>query len=413
MALFLYSKGKEYSYEDLFIAARESLASSRVQVPSNEPFMVFSKLLGCLICGLSCEIIDSDLTDLEIRNLGMSSESLLLGNKNEINLFYSIDEFVQALYEKKIKGSISLFTSGTTGRPKKVSHTITNLLRNIKKSESHIHDVWAFAYNPTHMAGIQVFFQALLNFNPLIDVFTSTEADFKYLSEHYGINRISATPTFYRKIISSTKEPWLNIRSVTCGGEKLDRGLYQALKITFPNARIYNIYASTEAGVLFQAINEIFIIPEYLNGKVMVSDSGEILVHESLIGNSEDLILDNGWYHSGDIVELLAPNKFIFKSRISEMINVGGDKVNPNEIEELISAMEFVYDVRVFGRRNSVTGEIVAAEVVLKNDVDKKKNYIEEIQKRLKQKVQPYKIPQIIKIVDKLNVTNTGKKARK
>lgn len=66
---------------------------------------------------------------------------------------------------------MTLFTSGTTGLPKSVSHSFASITRQVKKSERHINDIWGFAFNPTHMAGLQVFFQALLNKNSIIRLF--------------------------------------------------------------------------------------------------------------------------------------------------------------------------------------------------------------------------------------------------
>ena len=70
-----------------------------------------------------------------------------------------------------------MFTSGTTGQPKKVVHSIQTLTRSVRRGEKYNNQIWAYAYNPTHMAGLQVFFQAFENLNTLINVFNRTRSE--------------------------------------------------------------------------------------------------------------------------------------------------------------------------------------------------------------------------------------------
>jgi acyl-coenzyme A synthetase/AMP-(fatty) acid ligase len=122
------------------------------------------------------------------------------------------------------------------------------------------------------------------------------------------------------------------------------------------------------------------------------------------------LIVDS-WYNTGDIVGII-DGEIIFKSRKSEMINIGGYKVNPNEVEELIRSIDGVSDVLVKGRKNRITGEIVACEVEINEDVDEKeiKSLINKV---CSENLQKWKVPRSIKIVEGIEKTRTGKKVRK
>ena len=143
----------------------------------------------------------------------------------------------------------------------------------------------------------------------------------------------------------------------------------------------------------------------------MIGDDGELLIHKSLLGISDDIILEGEWYHTGDVVERLDENTFRFISRKTEMINVGGYKVNPHEVEKAIREIEGVLDVRVFGRSNRVTGNIVMAEIVAKNA--EVKPYIESEISKLNKHFQSWKVPRIVNFVDLIEQTRTGKKVRK
>jgi acyl-CoA synthetase (AMP-forming)/AMP-acid ligase II len=85
--------------------------------------------------------------------------------------FKSVSQLILNLNKPKINWSITLFSSGTTGQPKMVKHTWETLTRALKISEKHLPNVWGLAYNPAHIAGIQVILQALLNQNTLVRLF--------------------------------------------------------------------------------------------------------------------------------------------------------------------------------------------------------------------------------------------------
>ena len=84
-------------------------------------------------------------------------------------------DLINAIHDSR--SEITIFTSGTTGQPKKVIHSVMTLTRTVRIAERYKDKIWAFAYNPTHMAGLQVFFQALSNCNTLINVFNASRTD--------------------------------------------------------------------------------------------------------------------------------------------------------------------------------------------------------------------------------------------
>ena len=133
-----------------------------------------------------------------------------------------------------------------------------------------------------------------------------------------------------------------------------------------------------------------------------------MLIHKELLGISESLKLEGDWYKTGDVVEFKDKKRFKFKNRKSEMINVGGYKVNPSEVEAVIQEVKGVEDVIVFGRDNSVMGKIVVAHIVKTENEDKKK-VKERIKKITSSKLQDYKLPRLIKFVDSFDLTRTGK----
>ena len=259
------------------------------------------------------------------------------------------------------------------------------------------------------MAGLQVFFQALFNQNLIVNVFNASRNEVYQLIERYSISHISATPTFYR-LLAPSEKVYTSVRRVTLGGEKSDSRLYDFIHSVFPEAKINNIYASTEAGSLFAAKGDCFQIPDPLRNKFKVIDD-ELLIHYSLLGTSENFHLDGEFYHSGDLVEWVNANNglFRFKGRVNELINVGGYKVNPIEVEAVINSLDGVTQSLVYGRANSILGNILCAEVQMEEGKVKTER---EIRQYLIDRLQDYKIPRIIKFVDSFSLTRTGKLKR-
>jgi len=256
------------------------------------------------------------------------------------------------------------------------------------------------------MAGIQVFFQALLNGNSIVRLFGLDTKDIYTEITNNGITHISATPTFYRLLLPCN-ETFPSVERITSGGEKFNEKTFKQLNQVFPNAKITNVYASTEAGTLFASQNDIFSVrPEYES--LIHIENNELLIHRSLMGSTGTNV--DEWYNTGDVIEIVSqkPLKFRFVNRKSEMINVGGYKVNPLEVEEAILTLSGINNVRVYSKSNSVLGNIICCEVVTNS------SQITESSVRtfLQSKIQEFKIPRIIRFVDELTTTRTGKLKR-
>lgn len=254
-----------------------------------------------------------------------------------------------------------------------------------------------------------MFFQAFENLNTLVNVFNAGRLDVYAAIEENQITHLSATPTFYRLLLPFGRA-YPSVQRVTLGGEKSDWHLYDAIGRIFPNAKINNVYASTEAGSLFAAKGDCFQIPSAIKDKFEVKDK-ELMIHKSLLGQSDSFEFDGDYYHSGDIIEWVdeANGLFRFSSRKNELINVGGYKVNPGETENAILSINGVRQALVFGKPNAILGNVLCAEVLLEEGAELKEV---DIRKILKEHLQDFKIPRKIKFVESFSLTRTGKLKR-
>lgn len=403
--LFLHDNNTERTYDEL-IEKINSMDYCYPKFQSPSLFDFWTNLIAGLISNSSVTLLDSDISQSE------TDASILRDINKRANI---VKPFVNDFHEllglvEKSTSEITIFTSGTTGQPKEVHHSYQSLSRGVKKGDKFKNNIWGFAYNPTHMAGLQVFLQAFSNGNPLINVFNK---DRQYVLDRileFHISHISATPTFYRLLLP-VENVCESVIRVTLGGEKSGENLYKVIRQLFPNAKITNVYASTEAGTLFASKGDCFKIPEIIRDKFKVIDD-ELYIHESLLGKSLSFKLNGEYYASGDLIEWVDVKEglFRFKSRKNELINVGGYKVNPTEVEEALRGIEGVIDVRVFGKSNSILGNVLCADIVK----DSCSSLTEiELRSELKDNLQDFKIPRRIRFVESLSITRTGKMSRK
>lgn len=297
---------------------------------------------------------------------------------------------------------VTVRTSGTTGCAAAVRHRAEHLWRNVIVDSRHADAVWGLAFNPCHIAGVQVYLQALANGNTVVNLWGLAQAEVVSRCQMWGVTHLSATPTFYRLLLP-LDERLPAVRSISVGGERADENLIAQLRREFPGAKVRNIYASTEAGSLFVSAGDEFEVPSRLSDRVLC-DQGKLWLHRTLLGEAT---IPGEWYDTGDLVAITSttPLRFRVVGRVHGWINVGGEKVNPSEIEDVLLAHPAVAAARVYGRKNSVTGQILAAELVIKKALVTEQQVREFAAVRLP----PVKVPRLILFVRHLELTATGK----
>lgn len=404
MKPFYIDGGKVYPYS-LLVEEIDKETDYCPLYKTSDTYAYWKNLLKALICGYPVTLLDSDMSPNEI--VGIDSTRLNVFVDIEHEPVKTVERLVDLV--KGSKSEIAIFTSGTTGQPKKIVHTVASLTRTTRAGDKYWDNIWGFAYNPTHMAGLQVFFQAFENMNTVVNLFGKSRKEIYNIILRHRITHLSATPTFYRLLLP-VEESCPSVIRATLGGERSDERLYDTVRLVFPNAKVNNIYASTEAGSLFSSQDDCFRIPESIRDRIKVSEH-ELLIHKSLLGTSEKMILIEDWYHSGDIVEWVDKDNGVFRfvSRKNEMINVGGYKVNPEEVEDALMCVDGIRLAMVYGRSNSVLGSVVCADVVLESG---SRLDAVGIRRTMQDRLQDFKIPRRVRIVDALPLTRTGKLKR-
>lgn len=314
-------------------------------------------------------------------------------------------------------------TSGTTGEPKLVEHGLASLARTVKgDTEKGRKLTWGLIYELARFAGVQVFLQAMMGGSRL--VFTSRTVGVDGLVAELiggGCNAVSATPTLWRLLMMAESAGRLPLRLVTLGGEIAEQSILSLLTTRFPTAKVIHIYASTEAGVGFSVNDGLAGFPTALlseppRGVVLRVDETGVLwlrpsdARQRFLGEDRSLVETDGWINSGDQVRVVGERCF-FLGRSNGAINVGGNKVFPEEIEICIRAVEGVVLAGVRARANPIVGSVVEAFVkphpAMDRDLLRK-----AIVSSCRASLAPYKVPALVTWVDDLAVNTTGKLVR-
>jgi acyl-CoA synthetase (AMP-forming)/AMP-acid ligase II len=269
-------------------------------------------------------------------------------------------------------------TTGTTGRPKAARHDWRVLSRTVAGIRPMPDQRWLLAYGPHQFAGIQVLLHVMASKATLIAPFPRQPRDGLEALRTDHVTCVSATPTYWRFLLAearSRKVRLPRLQQVTLGGEASPGDLLEEIKSSFPDARISQVYASTELGSISSvtdglpgiAVNALFSESNPASN-VRVRD-GELWVRATagMIEYAGESSADPGageaWRATGDLVEIVG-DRALFRGRSTEIINVGGVKVHPLPVEERIVSLDSVALARVFGRPNRLTGAIVAVEIV-------------------------------------------------
>jgi acyl-coenzyme A synthetase/AMP-(fatty) acid ligase len=317
-----------------------------------------------------------------------------------------------------------LLTSGTTGAPKIVCHDVTTLSAPIKPTGAP--PVWGTFYDIRRYGGLQIFFRAVIGGGSLIlSQAGEPVADHLARLARHGVTHLSGTPSHWRRALMSPALRSISPRYVRMSGEIADQAILDNLRAFFPNAGVGHAYASTEAGVAFEVDDGLAGFPASFvdvgHGDVDIKiEDGSLRLRSrrtaaSYVGHkAPQLRDDDGFVDTGDMVELRG-DRYHFVGRKGGIINVGGQKVNPEEVEAAVNRHPAVWGSLVRARKNPITGAIVAADVVLKDPSiqgDAAAQIEREIVALCREHVAPYKVPAMIRFVSSLAVSESGKLLR-
>ncbi len=321
-----------------------------------------------------------------------------------------------------------LLTSGTTGMPKMAVHTRVSLTGAIKVQQTNDSAiVWSTFYDIRRYGGMQVFLRAILQGGSLVlsDADEPT-GDFLLRAADSGVTHISGTPSHWRRALMSPTLGRISPRYIRLSGEIVDQAILDNLKKIFPDAKVVHAFASTEAGVGFEVHDGLAGFPAELvessGGEVEIKiQDGSLHIRSArnaarYLGSASGPLVDaDGFVDTRDMLERRG-DRYYFVGRRDGIINVGGLKVYPEEIEAVINRHPDVRMSLVKSRRNPITGAIVVADVMVKEGGRAPNAALDELRDEIigacRESLAPYKVPAQIRFVESVGVATSGKLAR-
>lgn len=317
-----------------------------------------------------------------------------------------------------------LLTSGTTGRPKLAVHTLASLAGSAKQPYPSTNSiVWSTFYDMRRYGGLHIFLHAALTGTSLV-LSSALEpvADFLVRAGSHQLTHISGTPSHWRRALMSSTIGRIAPEYLRMSGEIVDQAILNQVKQQFPNAKIAHTFASTEAGVGFDVNDGLMGFPEEVftrnpNVEMKVED-GTLRIRSfraatRYLGADSPVLKDEGGFvDTGDTVEL-RDGRYYFTGRRDGIINVGGYKVHPEEVEAVINRHPVVAMSLVKAKKNPITGSLVIADVVLRNTPVSCVERQQEILQFCRAELAPHKVPTAINIVPMLNIGESGKMVRR
>jgi acyl-coenzyme A synthetase/AMP-(fatty) acid ligase len=319
-----------------------------------------------------------------------------------------------------------LLTSGTTGVPKLVVHTLASLAGAIGKPSSG-QVIWSTFYDIRRYGGLQIFLRAMLTGSSLLlsSAQTST-ADFLAFARAHGVTHISGTPSHWRRALMSSSAHLIAPEYVRLSGEIADQAILNHLAQVYPNAHIAHAFATTEAGVAFAVNDGVTGFPMSVltltPGVEMKVENGSLRIRSSrtasrYLDKEHGPLKDaNGFVDTTDLLDL-RNDRYYFVGRRDGVINVGGLKVHPEEVEEVINRHPEVQMSLVRTKKNPITGALVVADVVLRPAPEAESDGRRQIQQDIlllcREELAPHKVPATINFVTTLAVAESGKLIRR
>lgn len=329
-------------------------------------------------------------------------------------------ELIQKIQNEKASGLI-LFSSGSTGRPKAMVHNLDILIGTYLERKSKSINFLVFLMFD-HIGGLNTLLNCLSMGATVTIPQSRRPDDICELIQKYKINVLPSSPTFLNLSLIAKSFETFDVSSllmITYGTEPMPESLLVRLKDALPKVKFLQTFGTSETGIAkttsksststLLKIDDTDQEYKVVDGELWLRSKTQVLGY---INYSNESFTEDGWFKTGDLVEATSDGYLRIVGRSKEVINVGGEKVLPSEIENILTEMEQVIDCKVKGVLNVITGQTVVADIVLAPGYDPKVEKA-NIRNHCRNKLDAYKVPAKINFVDNISFSDRFKKIRK
>lgn len=387
------------------ICARDIVSVTGDFSPNSTALLLALTELGCTVVPLTStvankrdEFLDSAQVTVDVRL-----------EPNDVAKFTRFERLPShPLYEKlwyEGRPGLVLFSSGSTGKSKAVLHDFENILLKYKTPRQAKCTLAFLLFD--HIGGINTLLHVLSNGGTLVTVPDRSPETVCRTIQTYKVQILPTSPSFLNLLLLSGAPEQFDLSSletITYGTEVMAESTLRRVEALFPLTKLHQTYGLSEVGILRSKSESSSSLWVRIGGEGfdtrIVDGMLQIKSASLMLGylNAPSPITEDGWFMTGDLVEE-NNGYYRIRGRKSELINIGGEKVFPSEIEDVLCQMEGVVDAIVSGEPHSILGNVVVAKVRLSTQES-----LPEFRKRMalfcKTRLQAFKVPQKVLLLN-------------
>lgn len=314
-----------------------------------------------------------------------------------------------------------LLSSGSTGKPKAILHDLASLLhpRKAGRGNSRLTILLFLLFD--HIGGINTLINVLFSGGTAVVATERTPNAICRLVETHRVRVLPASPTFLNLILMGgfhELHDLSSLRLITYGTEPMPDQLLRRVRAAFPRARLLQTFGTSETGIAgtqsassestYFRIDDADYEYRIVDGELHLRTKTQFLGY---LNADNGVITDDGWFRTGDLVEEAENGYLRIRGRAKEVINVGGEKVLPVELESILLENPLVADCVVYGEPNAITGQMVCADIRPSRPIDKAE-LRREIHAFLSPRVERFKVPGRLRLVEDVEASERFKKKR-
>lgn len=426
-------KGVEYKFKDLvkqvnhYEAAlhQDEIGKGATVVLKGDYSFDTIALLLALASNKNIIVPVTELPEAEVKDrVDAAAVDILLtveGGKYTIERFQSQPKHSITLQlNKEQKSGLILFSSGSTGKPKAMIHDFDNLVSSYmdRRGKELIFLVFLLF---DHIGGINTLLNCL-SLGSTIVIPENREPQYVcQLIEKYKVNVLPSSPTFLNLMLMVLKEKSFDLtslRMITYGTEPMPASLLERVREKFGKVRLLQTFGTSETGIArtssqsssstFMKIEQGDTEYKIVNGELWLKSKTQILGY---LNYSMDSFTSDGWFMTGDMAEETQDGYIRILGRLKEIINVGGEKVLPAEVESVVMQLEQVDDCIAYSVPNAITGQSVGLSVT--THMQDEKDFKKLVRNHCRAHLDAFKVPTKIDIIDKVAFNQRFKKIRR
>jgi acyl-CoA synthetase (AMP-forming)/AMP-acid ligase II len=426
-------QGKEYTYSSLYeqignyrdIIREQIKPGAIVSIVSDYCFQSIALFFALhenrnVVVPITTKIEQEQIDRVKVANsdfrIDINCEELTIKSTTEKT---DIHDLIKKLIISNHSGLI-LFSSGSTGAPKAMIHNLDNLVDSFQGKRGR-GIVFLIFLMFDHIGGLNTLLNCLAMGVTMVFPERREPEHVATLIQNYKVNILPSSPTFLNLLLISEANlhyDLSSLRMITYGTEPMPDSLLVKLKEAFPHVKFLQTFGTSETGIsqtaskssdsTFLKIDDPNTEIKIVEGELWIRSKTQIMGY---LNSSMERFTEDGWFKTGDLVEEAVDGYIKIVGRNKELINVGGEKVLPSEVESVLFQLPELVDCIVYGEINPITGMMVVAKVLFKDEIK-----ISEAKKRVVQfcgdKLDRYKIPAKVVLMKDSEYTDRFKKKR-